>query len=86
MADLKSLLVENYWELLPKRSSVSWAPHEVALVEIDPYHQKTVADFLITARRLGHSDRRYSRNPAIRPQVVRSGRSDRADLQPRDRG
>lgn len=50
---LESLLVEDYWELLTNAIVGTWAPHEVALVEIDPYHQKTVADFLITARRLG---------------------------------
>ncbi len=49
----QSLLIEDYWDLLAKAIVGNWAPHEVALVEIDPYYQKTVADFLITARRLG---------------------------------
>jgi hypothetical protein len=52
-ADLKALLVDDYWSLLRRAILGSRAPHEVALVEIDPYGQKTLADFLITSKELG---------------------------------
>lgn len=52
-AELSAVLVDSYWDLLGRAILGGRAPHEVALVEIDPYEQKTLADFLITARQLG---------------------------------
>ncbi len=50
---LQALLVDDYWGLLRRAILGTRAPHEVVLLEIDPYEQKTLADFLITARELG---------------------------------
>ncbi len=50
---LRGLLVDDYWSLLRSAVLGDRAPYEVALVEIDPYEQKTLADFLVTARQLG---------------------------------
>lgn len=43
----------SYWELLARTVVGHHDPEHVALVEVDPLHQKTLPDFLITARRLG---------------------------------
>jgi hypothetical protein len=43
----------RYWDLLSKTVLGSHDPINVVLTEIDPQHQKTLPDFLITARRLG---------------------------------
>ena len=43
----------SYFNLLGKAVLNGHAPEEVILLEIDPFHQKTVADFLITRRHLG---------------------------------
>lgn len=51
--DLSALLVDDYWGILRRAILGNRAPHEVALVEIDPEQQKTQADFWITARELG---------------------------------
>ncbi len=52
-ADLQALLVDDYWGLFRRAVLGGHAPYEVALVEVDPYQQKTLADFLMTARQLG---------------------------------
>ena len=51
--ELRPLLVEDYWGLFREAVVGHWAPYEVALVEVDPHEQKTLADFLLTARKLG---------------------------------
>jgi hypothetical protein len=43
----------GYWELLRKTILGDHAPENVVLTEIDPMSQKTLPDFLVTARRLG---------------------------------
>ncbi len=43
----------NYFNVLGKAILNGHAPEEVILLEIDPFHQKTAGDFLITRRRLG---------------------------------
>ena len=43
----------EYWELLAKTVVAGHDPENVVLVEIDPLHQKTRADFAITSARLG---------------------------------
>lgn len=43
----------GYWDLLRRVILNGHAPEEVALLEIDPFRQKTLPDFLITQRRLG---------------------------------
>jgi hypothetical protein len=50
---LRALLVDDYTGLLRRAILGGHAPHEVALVELDPYRQKTLADFLVTAKTLG---------------------------------
>jgi hypothetical protein len=50
---LGALLIDDYWSLFARAVLGGRAPQEVALVEIDPYEQKTLADFLVTAKRLG---------------------------------
>jgi hypothetical protein len=50
---LHSLLVDGYWETLQTAVIGSHSPRDVALVEIDPFNQKTLADFLVTRARLG---------------------------------
>jgi hypothetical protein len=43
----------GYWELLRKTILGNHAPENVILAEVDPMNQKTLPDFLVTARRLG---------------------------------
>lgn len=43
----------EYWELLAKTVVAGHDPENVVLVELDPLHQKTRADFAITSARLG---------------------------------
>jgi hypothetical protein len=43
----------GYWELLRKTILGNHAPENVVLTELDPMNQKTLPDFLVTARRLG---------------------------------
>jgi hypothetical protein len=43
----------SYWELLSRSILGNHAPENVVLTEVDPMHQKTLPDFLVTARRLG---------------------------------
>lgn len=50
---LRALLVDDYLGLLRRAILGGHAPHEVALVEIDPDEQKTRCDFLSTAKSLG---------------------------------
>jgi hypothetical protein len=44
---------ESYWHLLRRLIVADHNPENVILMEIDPEHQKTVPDFLITQRELG---------------------------------
>jgi hypothetical protein len=44
---------ESYWELLRKAIVGGHDPANVVLLEIDPRHQKTLPDFLITEHELG---------------------------------
>jgi hypothetical protein len=50
---LNGLDEAGYWELLRRTILGNHAPENVVLTEIDPMHQKTLPDFLVTARRLG---------------------------------
>ncbi len=50
---LSGLDEADYWNLLAKTVLGNHDPANVVLTEIDPQHQKTLPDFLITARRLG---------------------------------
>jgi hypothetical protein len=43
----------KYFEVLAKAILNGHSPDEVILLEIDPYRQKTAADFLLTSERLG---------------------------------
>ncbi|MBV8896334.1 MAG: hypothetical protein JO051_07475 [Acidobacteriaceae bacterium] len=43
----------SYWDLLRRVILNGHAPEEVVLLEIDPYRQKTLPDFLATQRKLG---------------------------------
>lgn len=43
----------SYWELLGRAILNGHSPENVVLLEIEPHQQKTLADFLITQRRLG---------------------------------
>jgi hypothetical protein len=43
----------SYFDLLAKAILGDHAPEETILLEIDPYRQKTAADFLLTRKRLG---------------------------------
>ncbi len=43
----------GYWALLSKTVLGPHDPENVVLTELDPKHQKTLPDFLVTARRLG---------------------------------
>lgn len=49
----RSLLVEDYWAVMRRAIVGHHEPEQVALVEIDPYHQKTLPDFLLTREQLG---------------------------------
>jgi len=44
---------ESYWQLMRQLVVADHDPENVILMEIDPQHQKTVPDFLVTQRRLG---------------------------------
>jgi hypothetical protein len=44
---------EKFWELLRRTVLGSYAPENVVLTEVDPQHQKTLPDFLLTAKALG---------------------------------
>lgn len=50
---LSGLTEDAYWDLLARTVLGSHAPENVVLTEIDPEHQKTRPDFVVTARRLG---------------------------------
>ena len=50
---LNGLDEAGYWQLLAKTVLGRCDPENVVLTEIDPQSQKTLPDFLITARRLG---------------------------------
>ena len=52
-AFLGGLDSQSYIELLRKAILNGHVPEEVILLEIDPYRQKTAADFLLTRRHLG---------------------------------
>jgi hypothetical protein len=67
----------GYWELLGRTVLGGHNPENVVLTELDPDHQKTLPDFLVTARRLGIAvvdirsitaigDKLHYRNPASR--------------------
>jgi len=43
----------DYWELLRKTIVGKHAPENVVLAEVDPLNQKTLPDFLVTAKHLG---------------------------------
>jgi hypothetical protein len=43
----------SFWELLSRVILGGHSPENVVLTEIDPYGQKTLPDFLLTARKLG---------------------------------
>jgi hypothetical protein len=43
----------GYWELLRRTILGNHAPENVVLTEVDPMNQKTLPDFLVTAKRLG---------------------------------
>lgn len=43
----------SYWKLLARTIVAGHDPETVVLTEVDPYHQKTLPDFTITAQRLG---------------------------------
>jgi hypothetical protein len=51
--DLRHKLVDDYAGLFRQAVLGGHRPQDVALLEIDPYEQKTLADFLITRRDLG---------------------------------
>jgi hypothetical protein len=44
---------ESFWELFRKTVLGTHAAENVVLTEVDPYHQKTLPDFLLTKQRLG---------------------------------
>jgi hypothetical protein len=50
---LGGLSREGFWELFRKTVLGNHAPEHVVLTEVDPLHQKTLPDFLLTAERLG---------------------------------
>ena len=50
---LNGLEETGFWDLLGKAILNGHAPEEVVLLEIDPYRQKTLSDFLVTQRKLG---------------------------------
>jgi hypothetical protein len=52
-ACLGKLNSEGFWDLLRKAIVGSHAPQNVVLTEVDPQHQKTLPDFLLTAKHLG---------------------------------
>jgi hypothetical protein len=50
---LGGLTHEKFWELFRETVLGKHAPENVVLTEVDPHHQKTLPDFLLTAKRLG---------------------------------
>lgn len=48
-----NLLVAEYWGLLRQAVVGEHAPEDVALLGVDPYKQKALADFLLTKEQLG---------------------------------
>jgi len=50
---LSGLDEAGYWRLLARTVLGTHAPENVVLTELDPEHQKTLPDFLVSARRLG---------------------------------
>jgi hypothetical protein len=50
---LRHQYIDDYQDTFRKAVLGGRKPHEVVLLEIDPYEQKTLADFLITQRQLG---------------------------------
>jgi hypothetical protein len=50
---LSGLHRESYWKLMRELIVAEHNPENVILMEIDPQHQKTLPDFLITERELG---------------------------------
>jgi len=72
---LSGLDRKGYWELLRQTIVGKHDPEHVVLTEVDPEHQKTLPDFLITAQELGiaivdiatlkpEGDKLYYRNAA----------------------
>jgi hypothetical protein len=43
----------SYWDLLERTVLGGHDPQNVVLTEVDPWHQKTLPDFTVTAKRLG---------------------------------
>ncbi|WP_058189082.1 ATP-grasp domain-containing protein [Terracidiphilus gabretensis] len=50
---LSGLNEDSYWQLLGKTIVGSHDPETVVLTEVDPFHQKTLPDFNLTAQKLG---------------------------------
>ena len=50
---LSGLDREGFWDLFRETVLGKFAPENVVLTEVDPLHQKTLPDFLLTAERLG---------------------------------
>jgi hypothetical protein len=50
---LSGLNENSYWDLLARTVLGGHDPENVVLTEVDPLHQKTLPDFLVTSRRLG---------------------------------
>lgn len=50
---LGGLTYESYADVLRRAILGTHAPEQVVLLEIEPYHQKTLADFLLTQKMLG---------------------------------
>ena len=50
---LSELSEAGYWDLLRRTVLGNHNPENVVLTEVDPQHQKTLPDFLVTATRLG---------------------------------
>ncbi|WP_263359189.1 hypothetical protein [Acidicapsa ligni] len=50
---LGDLTEAGFWELLRRTVLGNHAPENVVLTEVDPLHQKTLPDFLLTAKALG---------------------------------
>ncbi|MFC5861995.1 hypothetical protein ACFPT7_06800 [Acidicapsa dinghuensis] len=50
---LSGLDEDGFWELMGRAVLGKYAPENVVLAEVDPLHQKTLPDFLLTSKRLG---------------------------------
>lgn len=50
---LSGLDDDRFWDLMGKAVLGRHSPENVALTEVDPQHQKTLPDFLLTSKRLG---------------------------------